>query len=106
MASTSCGWAGGGGLINVAMEELATRLNVPLQSVSVTTQEEVSWPDRSLGCPRKGMNYAQVITPGSRLILEVDGRPYAYHAAGGKPYSYCATPAKIGSPLGGSREDI
>jgi len=40
---------------------------------------EKSWSDTSLGCPRPGMFYAQVITPGYLITLEVKGEKYEYH---------------------------
>ncbi len=38
-----------------------------------------TWPDTSLGCPQKGMMYAQVITPGFRVVLAVNDQDYEYH---------------------------
>ncbi len=37
------------------------------------------WPDSSLGCPQPGMLYAPVQIPGWRIVVEVEGRPIAYH---------------------------
>lgn len=39
----------------------------------------VEWPDASLGCPQPGMMYAQVITPGYKIVFEVGGFDYTYH---------------------------
>lgn len=64
-----------------ARRDLAGRLNVATDAVKVVRVEAVDWPDASLGCPQPGMMYAQVITPGYRLILEVAGRTYTYHAS-------------------------
>ena len=33
----------------------------------------------SLGCPKEGMAYTQVITPGYKLIFDLAGTPYAVH---------------------------
>jgi hypothetical protein len=39
----------------------------------------VEWPDASLGCPQSGMMYAQVITPGYKIMFEIGGIKYTYH---------------------------
>ncbi len=39
----------------------------------------VEWNDTSLGCPMPGMAYAQVITPGFRLVFEYQGQQSEYH---------------------------
>ena len=99
--SASTGWSGGDTRVEVARQDLAERLNVPTDQVTVVSQIEKDWPDASLGCPRKGMMYAQVISNGSQLVLDVAGRHYFYHSGAGKPFFYCAAPARgaqIGTP--------
>jgi hypothetical protein len=39
----------------------------------------MEWRDASLGCPVKGMMYAQVITPGFKITLEFEEQTYSYH---------------------------
>lgn len=58
--------------------DLASRLGVSEGEITVVSVEAKTWNDASLGCPEKGMMYAQVITPGYRIILEVDGKQYDY----------------------------
>ncbi len=41
--------------------------------------EPRDWPDSSLGCPQPDMLYAQVITPGYLVVVEVSGEPIEYH---------------------------
>lgn len=43
------------------------------------SSEETEWFDSSLGCPQEGMAYAQVITPGYKLVFELAGTSYAVH---------------------------
>ncbi len=43
------------------------------------SSEEVSWSDASLGCPKEGMGYAQVITPGFKLAFDLAGTSNAVH---------------------------
>ncbi len=48
-------------------------------TITVVALEAVDWPDSSLGCPVEGELYAQVITPGYRLVVEVDGARTEIH---------------------------
>ena len=41
--------------------------------------ELTTLPDSGLGCPQPGMMYAQFITPGYRMVLEVGGELHEYH---------------------------
>ncbi len=63
-----------------ARADLAARENVPAEEVEVVRVEAVDWPDASLGCPEPGMAYAQVITPGWRIVLRVGSREAVYHS--------------------------
>jgi len=63
----------------------------------------VTWRDGAIGCPQPGMNYIQVLTPGRRLVLEVDGVRYYYHARATGPYQFCANPQSP-APGGGSQD--
>lgn len=64
---------------STALEDLSTRLGIPAERIDVAEVKEVDWPDTSLGCPRPGMAYAQVITNGMQVILEAEGKSYDYH---------------------------
>lgn len=63
----------------LAIADLATRLGIPAENIKVVAVREVTWPDASLGCPQPGMMYAQVLVDGLQVVLEADGRTYAYH---------------------------
>lgn len=77
---------------DAAKADLAQRLNVSLDSISVLDHVEKTWRDGSLGCPRPGMSYKQVLIPGSQLVLGVDGQRYYYHAGGHRDYFFCTQP--------------
>ena len=72
-----------------ALQDLANRLDVPLEEVKLLSGEEVEWPDGSLGCPEEEMMYIQVFTPGYLLILEADGQKYEYHTDLGDQLVLC-----------------
>lgn len=67
-------------LIQAAQADLAERLNISLEGIVIQSAEAVEWPDASLGCPQPGMMYAQVITPGYRIVLTAQGQDYVYHS--------------------------
>ena len=50
-------------------------------TVKIKSVEKVDWNDSSLGAPEEGMVYLQVITPGFKLVLEVEGALYTYHTS-------------------------
>ena len=43
------------------------------------SSEMAQWSDASLGCPQEGMGYAQVITPGHKVVFDLAGTSYAVH---------------------------
>lgn len=59
---------------------IAQDLDVPVDSVQVLSVESRNWPDSSIGCPQPDMLYAQVVTPGYLVLVEVSGEPFEYHA--------------------------
>ena len=64
-----------------ALADLAARLKIGEGQIAVKSVEVVDWPDASLGCAQRGRMYAQVITPGYRILLEAGGKVYEYHAS-------------------------
>ena len=66
-------------LVDLALADLSKRLGMPASLLEVRKVESVAWPDTSLGCPKPGMFYAQVITPGFRIILASGMRVFEYH---------------------------
>ena len=75
-----------------AIADLATRLGIDESGVEFVSQEAVTWPDGSLGCPQPGMGYTQVLVSGSLVVLHVNGVSYEYHSGGGNDLFYCAFP--------------
>ena len=62
-----------------AREAYAEAQVVPYFGPALVAFEPVEWPDAGLGCPKPGMMYAQVVTPGFRLAFEYEGQQYEYH---------------------------
>lgn len=62
-----------------AIDRMARVLEVPPTEIQVVSHEVVDWPDTSLGAPRPGYMYAQVITPGFKVVLRHGDKCYEYH---------------------------
>jgi hypothetical protein len=77
-------------LVTAAVEDLAQRLAIEPDAVTVVDARWVTWPDSSLGCPQPGMQYLQVLVDGTLVVLETNGRRYEYH--GGDPLALCENP--------------
>jgi hypothetical protein len=73
--------------IRLAEETLRRQLSDQARKISVRSAVPVDWPDASLGCPHKGMVYAQVITPGYRVVLVAGRRKYEFHVGAGRAES-------------------
>lgn len=65
--------------MEAAREHVATQMDISTEAMEVVATAAVEWSDASLGCPDPGKLYAQVITPGYRIILEVEGREIEVH---------------------------
>ena len=61
-----------------AQAALAASLEVPVEEVEIVAYEPREWPDACLGLAREGEMCAQVITPGWRVVLSVQGEQYVF----------------------------
>jgi hypothetical protein len=77
-------------LIDLTRLDLASRLAVPAEKIMLVEATEVEWSDSSLGCPQPDMGYLQVITPGYRIILDVNGQSHEYHTNKAGYFVYCS----------------
>ncbi len=68
----------------LAAETLAEQLGIPIATIEVDTVRAVEWRDSSIGCPQPDQAYAQVIIPGHKITLRVDGQFYFVHEANGR----------------------
>ena len=80
--------------VSWARADLAERLKVSVEQVRLVAVEYVEWSDASLGCPKPGMMYAQVITPGYKVVFEAGGERYEYHSAVGSDRAVLCEPGK------------
>jgi hypothetical protein len=68
-------------LVDLARVNLARRLGIDLEAISVQSIQQVDFPDASLGVPEPGKVYAQAITGGYAIKLAADGQTYEYRAS-------------------------
>ncbi len=65
-------------MVGLAKSHLAQRLNIRPGRIYLASLERVVWPDASLGCRVEGQTYAQVETPGYRVLLDSPQGFYSY----------------------------
>lgn len=92
-------------LVEEMTADLAQRLDVAVEQITVLRAEEVIWPDGALGCPQPGEVYTQAQVPGYRVTLVVDDQEYNYHANRSGYFVLCEQTAPdirppSGTPMG------
>jgi hypothetical protein len=65
--------------VNIAKRDLANRLKIDVNQVSLIEAAEVIWPNAALGCPAPGKVYATGRVPGYRVRLQANGVEYTYN---------------------------
>jgi hypothetical protein len=81
--------AGAEEVVQLAQKDLVQRLGLAAEAIQLVSVEAMEWSDTSLGCPQPGMMYAQVITPGFRVVLEAKGKKHTYHTDRGRFVVLC-----------------
>jgi hypothetical protein len=77
-------------VVELARRDLARRLGLALERIGLVSIETMQWPDASLGCPQPGKVYAQVVTPGFRVLLVAHQRVYEYHSEAARSVVLCS----------------
>src|SRR5262245_15735361 len=67
--------------VELAIVDLAQRLDVEPAEIVLVSFREVAWPDGSLGCPEEGKMYTQAVVDGYQIGLGHADRFFAYHGA-------------------------
>lgn len=71
--------------------DLAQRFKLQARDITVLETQATTWPDVALGMPALDKMYAQVVTPGWKIILQAQNSPYLYTTS--------AKSFKYGGPL-------
>ena len=82
---------------DIAKQTVADFLSLPLSEITRVSIESKNFADASLECPVSGMAYAQVITPGHRVVVEADGRRFDVRVSGVSG-RICRQPAGVVRP--------
>ncbi len=87
-------------MIEAALDDAANRSTTARADIKVLSEEAVTWPDGSLGCPQPGMMYTQALVPGYRIVLQAGEQTLNYHAKSrGKPV-FCPA-SRVTAPVPG-----
>jgi hypothetical protein len=76
-------------LVQQAIADAAKRTGVDPSAIQVVSVEARDWPDSSLGCPKPGFAYSQIVTPGFRIVLNAAGKQLEYHTDRGQQVVLC-----------------
>lgn len=76
-------------LIELTQVDLANRLAISVEEITLVEAIAMEWSDSSLDCPQPGMSYIQVITPGYRIVLQSNEQMYEYHTNRDGYFVYC-----------------
>ena len=77
-------------MVSLVKGHLAQRLNIAVDQIVVSDIKPVVWRDAGLGCPKPGVDYIQMKTPGYNILLEAGGNTYRYHTDETKRFVPCA----------------
>ena len=80
----------------MAIDLVTKQTGASPEQVAILSEEAIDFSDSSLGCPKPGMAYMQVITPGHKIVLEYEGVKYDVRIAGGRGL-ICDDPAQAGT---------
>ena len=84
--------------VTAARTLLANDLDTEPRALIIQSTDEVDWANVAIGCEEAGVSYAQVITPGYRMVFEFEGETYEVHtSADGKQVARCEEEPESGA---------
>ena len=75
--------------IDPVVAEAARLAGVPIDQVTVTSAEAVTFPDGGLGCPVPGMSYIQVQVEGFMVVVDAAGTSYDFRGTSPDKFRLC-----------------
>ena len=78
-------------MIELSRKYLSQRLKIGIDQIVVISIKQVIWKDASLGCPKPGIDYIRVETPGYSILLDAVGKTYNFHTDESKRAILCNT---------------
>jgi hypothetical protein len=68
-------------MVEQVQRDAARRLDVAQTRVRLVSLLTMTWPDASVGCPQPEIDYADVETPGYRIVVRADDQTLIYHTS-------------------------
>lgn len=81
----------------LAVADLAAHTGVDPADIDVVANDRVTWRNGSLGCPKPGYSYIQMLVEGYRIVLHAGAEDYVYHGANGEAPFRCSEPDPNGT---------
>jgi hypothetical protein len=75
--------------------DAAKRFQVAEDAVVVASAEKVTWSDGSLGCPKPGLSYTQMLVPGYRVSATTTAGRMLYHTDTRGNVVTCGLPERV-----------
>jgi hypothetical protein len=67
------------GIVDLVLQDAAANLGTDPSALTISAIDAMEWPDASLGCPEEGGVYAQVVSPGYRILVTDGATTLEYH---------------------------
>jgi hypothetical protein len=77
------------GILDEIFADLLKRTGAAREDINILRAESVLWNDGSLGCPKPGEFYIQMLINGYWVVLEVGDQEYDYRVSGSGAFSIC-----------------
>jgi hypothetical protein len=87
----------------LAIATLTAEPGVARESIEVAAVRAVEWRNSSLGCPKPGKLYLDVVTKGYEVTLLADGRVHVLHVAGNRAFE-CRSKLRGIKPVDATRK--
>ncbi|HSH03887.1 MAG TPA: hypothetical protein VLL52_15330 [Anaerolineae bacterium] len=81
------------------LADAAQFANTDLANTKILAVLPTEWPDASLGCPQPDQMYAQMITPGARVLVNTGAKKIVYHTSLSGQFVRCDTVDPNSIPL-------
>jgi hypothetical protein len=88
----------------LAVADLAAQTGVDPADIDVVASDRVTWRNGSLGCPKLGYSYVQMLVEGYRIVLHAGAENYVYHGANGEVPFRCSQPDPNGTVEGSAAQ--
>ena len=92
--------------VALSKSDLADRLHIDAEAITLVRSRAMIWPDAALGCPGPGQVYARGRVPGYQIWLKAGDREYEYHTDLGGQVVLCLADGPAGDAAGGATPQI